>query len=129
MYVGAGLWQNLDSSRIRGAYGAVFVRSITCRLPPWLLRYGTRESAAVSGERYLRAVRADAIGSRRSLGVWEAKRHRVDGGLSLRLVGQRMVERSLRDEFDRPDVDGSGQRLIDARLPRQSSCMACRAAA
>lgn len=95
MYVGAGLWQNLDFfTEFEERYGAVFVRSNYLSIASdGYLRYGTRDPLRCLASRYCTVSEQMHIpGLGGAWAVWEAKRHRVDGGLSLGgWWGQRMV--------------------------------------
>jgi hypothetical protein len=117
MYVGAGLWQNLDFfTEFEELYGAVFVRSNYLSIASdGYLRYGTRDPLRCLASRYCTMSEQMHIpGLGGAWAVWEAHRHRVDGGLSLGgWWGQRMVNVALEEasipvlEFDVDPVDAN----------------------
>src|SRR5437762_12948540 len=117
MYVGAGLWQNLDFfTEFEDRYGAVFVRSNYLSIASdGYLRYGTRDPLRCLASRYVTVSEQMHIpGLGGAWAVWEAKRHRIDGGLSLGgWWGQRMVNVALEEadipvlEFDVDPVDAN----------------------
>jgi hypothetical protein len=102
MYVGAGLWQNLDFfTEFEDKYGAVFVRSNYLSIASdGYLRYGTRDPLRCLASRYVTISEQMHIpGLGGAWAVWEAKRHRVDGGLSLGgWWGQRIINLALEEE-------------------------------
>jgi hypothetical protein len=108
MYVGAGLWQNLEFfTRFEEQYGAVFVRSNYLSIASdGYLRYGTRDPLRCLASRYVtisEQMHMPGLGG--AWAVWEAKRHRVDGGLSLGgWWGQRIINVAL-EENDIPVLD------------------------
>ncbi|HLZ26822.1 MAG TPA: 2-hydroxyacyl-CoA dehydratase family protein [Chloroflexota bacterium] len=108
MYVGAGLWQNLDFfTEFEERYGAVFVRSNYLSIASdGYLRYGTRDPLRCLASRYCAMSEQMHIpGLGGAWAVWEARRHRVDGGLSLGgWWGQRMVNIAL-EEADIPVLE------------------------
>jgi benzoyl-CoA reductase subunit B len=108
MYVGAGLWQNLEFfTRFEEKYGAVFVRSNYLSIASdGYLRYGTRDPLRCLASRYVTVSEQMHIpGLGGAWAVWEAKRHRVDGGLSLGgWWGQRIINLAL-EENDIPVLD------------------------
>jgi benzoyl-CoA reductase subunit B len=101
MYVGAGLWQNLDFfTEFEETYGAVFVRSNYLSIASdGYLRYGTRDPLRNLASRYTAISEQMHIpGLGGAWAVWEAKRHRVDGGLSLGAWwGQRIINVALEE--------------------------------
>jgi benzoyl-CoA reductase subunit B len=101
MYVGAGLWQNLDFfTEFEDRYGAVFVRSNYLSIASdGYLRYGTRDPLRCLASRYTAISEQMHIpGLGGAWAVWEAKRHRIDGGLSLGgWWGQRIINVALED--------------------------------
>jgi hypothetical protein len=101
MYVGAGLWQNLDFfTEFEERYGAVFVRSNYLSIASdGYLRYGTRDPLRCLASRYTTMSEQMHIpGLGGAWALWEAKRHRVVGGLSLGgWWGQRMVNLALEE--------------------------------
>ena len=108
MYVGAGLWQNLEFfTQFEEQYGAVFVRSNYLSIASdGYLRYGTRDPLRCLASRYVTVSEQMHIpGLGGAWAVWEAKRHRVDGGLSLGgWWGQRIINIAL-EENDIPVLD------------------------
>jgi hypothetical protein len=108
MYVGAGLWQNLDFfTEFEERYGAVFVRSNYLSIASdGYLRYGTRDPLRCLASRYCAMSEQMHIpGLGGAWAVWEARRHRVDGGLSLGgWWGQRIVNVAL-EEADIPVLE------------------------
>lgn len=117
MYVGAGLWQNLEFfTEFEERYGAVFVRSNYLSIAAdGYLRYNTRDPLRALASRYTAMSEQMHIpGLGGAWAVWEAKRHRVDGGLSLGgWWGQRMVNVALEEagipimEWDVDPVDAN----------------------
>lgn len=117
MYVGAGLWQNLEFfTEFEERYGAVFVRSNYLSIASdGYLRYNTRDPLRCLASRYTAMSEQMHIpGLGGAWAVWEAKRHRVDGGLSLGgWWGQRMVNVALEEagipvmEWDVDPVDAN----------------------
>jgi hypothetical protein len=117
MYVGAGLWQNLEFfTEFEERYGAVFVRSNYLSIASdGYLRYGTRDPLRCLASRYTALSEQMHIpGLGGAWAVWEARRHRVDGGLSLGgWWGQRMVNVALEEagipvlEWDVDPVDAN----------------------
>ncbi len=117
MYVGAGLWQNLDFfTEFEEKYGAVFVRSNYLSIASdGYLRYGTRDPLRCLASRYCTISEQMHIpGLGGAWAVWEAQRHRIDGGLALGgWWGQRMVNIALEEagipvlEFPVDPVDGN----------------------
>jgi hypothetical protein len=117
MYVGAGLWQNLEFfTEFEERYGAVFVRSNYLSIASdGYLRYGTRDPLRCLASRYCAMSEQMHIpGLGGAWAVWEAMRHRVDGGLSLGgWWGQRMVNVALEEagipvlEWDVDPVDAN----------------------
>jgi benzoyl-CoA reductase subunit B len=117
MYVGAGLWQNLDFfTEFEERYGAVFVRSNYLSIASdGYLRYNTRDPLRCLASRYSAMSEQMHIpGLGGAWAVWEAKRHRVGGGLSLGgWWGQRMVNLALEEagipvmEWDVDPVDAN----------------------
>jgi hypothetical protein len=117
MYVGAGLWQNLDFfTEFEERYGAVFVRSNYLSIASdGYLRYGTRDPLRCLASRYCAMSEQMHIpGLGGAWAVWEARRHRVDGGLSLGgWWGQRMINVALEEanipvlEWDVDPVDAN----------------------
>jgi hypothetical protein len=101
MYVGAGLWQNLEFfTEFEERYGAVFVRSNYLSIASdGYLRYGTRDPLRCLASRYVTVSEQMHIpGLGGAWAVWEAKRHRVDGGLSLGgWWGQRIINVALEE--------------------------------
>jgi hypothetical protein len=101
MYVGAGLWQNLDFfTEFEDKYGAVFVRSNYLSIASdGYLRYGTRDPLRCLASRYVTVSEQMHIpGLGGAWALWEARRHRVDGGLSLGgWWGQRIINLTLED--------------------------------
>jgi hypothetical protein len=101
MYVGAGLWQNLDFfTEFEEKYGAVFVRSNYLSIASdGYLRYGTRDPLRCLASRYVTVSEQMHIpGLGGAWAVWEAKRHRIDGGLSLGgWWGQRIINVALEE--------------------------------
>jgi hypothetical protein len=102
MYVGAGLWQNLDFfTEFEAKYGAVFVRSNYLSIASdGYLRYGTRDPLRCLASRYSTVSEQMHIpGLGGAWALWEARRHRIDGGLSLGgWWGQRIINVALEDE-------------------------------
>jgi len=117
MYVGAGLWQNLEFfTEFEERYGAVFVRSNYLSIASdGYLRYNTRDPLRCLASRYTAMSEQMHIpGLGGAWAVWEARKHRVDGGLSLGgWWGQRMVNVALEDagipvmEWDVDPVDAN----------------------
>ncbi|MBV9580540.1 MAG: 2-hydroxyacyl-CoA dehydratase, partial [Chloroflexi bacterium] len=117
MYVGAGLWQNLGFfTEFEERYGAVFVRSNYLSIASdGYLRYDTRDPLRCLASRYCTMSEQMHIpGLGGAWAVWEARRHRVDGGLSLGgWWGQRMVNIALEEagipvlEWDVDPVDAN----------------------
>jgi benzoyl-CoA reductase/2-hydroxyglutaryl-CoA dehydratase subunit BcrC/BadD/HgdB len=117
MYVGAGLWQNLDFfTEFEDKFGAVFVRSNYLSIASdGYLRYGTADPLRCLASRYCTMSEQMHIpGLGGAWAVWEAQRHRVDGGLALGgWWGQRMVNVALEEagipvlEFPVDAVDGN----------------------
>ncbi|MBV9601255.1 MAG: 2-hydroxyacyl-CoA dehydratase [Chloroflexi bacterium] len=117
MYVGAGLWQNLDFfTEFEERYGAVFVRSNYLSIASdGYLRFDTRDPLRCLASRYCTISEQMHIpGLGGAWAVWEARRHRVDGGLSLGgWWGQRMVNVALEEagipvlEWDVDPVDAN----------------------
>ena len=117
MYVGAGLWQNLEFfTEFEERYGAVFVRSNYLSIASdGYLRFNTRDPLRCLASRYSALSEQMHIpGLGGAWAVWEAKRHRVDGGLSLGgWWGQRMVNVALEEagipvmEWDVDPVDAN----------------------
>jgi benzoyl-CoA reductase/2-hydroxyglutaryl-CoA dehydratase subunit BcrC/BadD/HgdB len=101
MYVGAGLWQNLDFfTEFEEKYGAVFVRSNYLSIASdGYLRYGTRDPLRCLASRYVTVSEQMHIpGLGGAWALWEARRHRVDGGLSLGgWWGQRIINLALEE--------------------------------
>jgi hypothetical protein len=86
MYVGQGLWQNLDFfTEFEQKHGAVFVRSNYLSIASdGYLRYGTRDPIRALASRYVtmsEQMHIPGLGSEWAL--HEARMHRVDGGLSI----------------------------------------------
>ena len=117
MYVGAGLWQNLEFfTEFEERYGAVFVRSNYLSIASdGYLRYNTRDPLRALASRYSAISEQMHIpGLGGAWAAWEARRHRVDGGLSLGgWWGQRMVNIALEEagipvmEWDVDPVDAN----------------------
>jgi benzoyl-CoA reductase/2-hydroxyglutaryl-CoA dehydratase subunit BcrC/BadD/HgdB len=117
MYVGAGLWQNLDFfTEFEETYGAVFVRSNYLSIASdGYLRYGTRDPLRCLASRYVTVSEQMHIpGLGGAWAVWEAKRHRVDGGLGLGgWWGNRIINVALEEagipvmEWDVDPVDAN----------------------
>lgn len=117
MYVGAGLWQNLDFfTEFEATYGAVFVRSNYLSIgSDGYLRYGTRDPLRCLASRYVTVSEQMHIpGLGGAWAVWEAKRHRVDGGLGLGgWWGNRIINVALEEagipvmEWDVDPVDAN----------------------
>ena len=100
MYVGAGLWQNLEFfTEFEERTARSSSARTTCRSPRTVSPLRHARSAALSGQPLHGHVRADAHpGPGRRLGLWEAKPHRVDGGLSLGgWWGQRIINVALEE--------------------------------
>ena len=101
MYVGAGLWQNLEFfTEFEERYGAVFVRSNYLSIASdGYLRYGTRDPLRCLASRYTALSEQMHIpGLGGAWAIWEAKRHRIDGGLSLGgWWGQRIINVALEE--------------------------------
>lgn len=108
MYVGAGLWQNLEFfTEFEETYGAVFVRSNYLSIASdGYLRYGTRDPLRCLASRYVTVSEQMHIpGLGGAWALWEARRHRVDGGLSLGgWWGQRIINLAL-EEHGIPVLD------------------------
>jgi benzoyl-CoA reductase subunit B len=108
MYVGAGLWQNLDFfTEFEEKYGAVFVRSNYLSIASdGYLRYGTRDPLRCLASRYVTISEQMHIpGLGGAWAIWEARRHRVNGGLSLGgWWGQRIINLAL-EEHGIPVLD------------------------
>ena len=102
MYVGAGLWQNLEFfTEFEERYGAVFVRSNYLSIASdGYLRYGTRDPLRCLASRYTALSEQMHIpGLGGAWAIWEAKRHRIDGGLSLGgWWGQRIINVALEEK-------------------------------
>ena len=102
MYVGAGLWQNLDFfTEFEEKYGAVFVRSNYLSIASdGYLRYGTRDPLRCLASRYVTISEQMHIpGLGGAWAIWEARRHRVNGGLSLGgWWGQRIINFALEEQ-------------------------------
>jgi hypothetical protein len=117
MYVGAGLWQNLDFfTEFEETYGVVFVRSNYLSIASdGYLRYGTRDPLRCLASRYVTVSEQMHIpGLGGAWAVWEAKRHRVDGGLGLGgWWGNRIINVALEEagipvmEWDVDPVDAN----------------------
>lgn len=101
MYVGQGLWQNLDFfSEFEEKYGAVFVRSNYLSIASdGYLRYGTRDPLRALASRYCTMSEQMHIpGLGGAWAVWEARTHRIDGGLSIAgWWGGRLVNHALEE--------------------------------
>jgi benzoyl-CoA reductase subunit B len=101
MYVGQGLWQNLDFfMEFEERYGAVFVRSNYLSIASdGYLRYGARDPLRALASRY--ATMSEQMHIPGLGGAWalaEAERHRVDGGLSIEgWWGNRMINLALEE--------------------------------
>lgn len=102
MYVGQGLWQNLDFfTDFEQRYGAVFVRSnylsIAC---DGYLRYPERDPLRALASRYVTMSEQMHIpGPGGAWARWEAQRHRIDGGLSIgSWWGGRMISLGLEEQ-------------------------------
>jgi benzoyl-CoA reductase/2-hydroxyglutaryl-CoA dehydratase subunit BcrC/BadD/HgdB len=117
MYVGQGLWQNLDFfTEFEEKYGAVFVRSNYLSIASdGYLRYGTRDPIRALASRYAtmsEQMHMPGLGS-----AWaehEARTHRIDGGLSIAgWWGIRAINKSLEEagipilDFPVDAVDGN----------------------
>jgi hypothetical protein len=102
MYVGQGLWQNLDFfTEFEEKFGAVFVRSNYLSIASdGYLRYGARDPLRALASRYTTMSEQMHIpGLGGAWAVWEADRHRIDGGLSIGgWWGGRMVDFALEAE-------------------------------
>ncbi len=86
MYVGQGLWQNLDFfTEFEEKYGAVFVRSNYLSIASdGYIRYGGRDPIRALASRYVtmsEQMHIPGLGS--AWAIEEARTHRVDGGLSI----------------------------------------------
>ena len=86
MYVGQGLWQNLDFfTEFEEKYGAVFVRSNYLSIASdGYIRYGARDPIRALASRYVtmsEQMHIPGLGS--AWAIDEARTHRVDGGLSI----------------------------------------------
>lgn len=101
MYVGQGLWQNLDFfTHFEETYGAVFVRSNYLSIASdGYLRYGTSDPIRALASRYVTMSEQMHIpGLGGAWALWEAERHRVDGGLSIEgWWGNRMINVALEE--------------------------------
>jgi benzoyl-CoA reductase subunit B len=102
MYVGQGLWQNLDFfTDFEQRYGAVFVRSNYLSIAAdGYLRYPVRDPLRALASRYVTMSEQMHIpGLGGAWAKWEARRHRVDGGLSIdRWWGARLINLALEEE-------------------------------
>jgi benzoyl-CoA reductase subunit B len=101
MYVGQGLWSNLDFFiEFEEKYGAVFVRSNYLSIASdGYLRLGGRDPLRALASRYTAMSEQMHIpGLGGAWAVEEARRHRVDGGLSIEgWWGNRMVNLALEE--------------------------------
>ncbi|MFC3077440.1 2-hydroxyacyl-CoA dehydratase [Phenylobacterium terrae] len=101
MYVGQGLWQNLDFfTEFEERYGAVFVRSNYLSIASdGYLRYGGRDPVRALASRYCtmsEQMHIPGLGS--AWAIEEARRHRVDGGLAIEgWWGGRMINVALEE--------------------------------
>lgn len=86
MYVGQGLWQNLQFfTEFEQKYGAVFVRSNYLSIASdGYMRYGGRDPLRALASRYCTMSEQMHIpGLGAEWAKWEARTHRCDGGLSI----------------------------------------------
>ena len=101
MYVGAGLWQNLDFfTEFEKEYGAVFVRSNYLSIASdGYLRYNLRDPLRALASRYVTiSLQMHYPPWSHAWALWEARRHRVDGGLQLGSnFGERFITKMLED--------------------------------
>jgi benzoyl-CoA reductase/2-hydroxyglutaryl-CoA dehydratase subunit BcrC/BadD/HgdB len=116
MYVGQGLWQNLDFfTEFEERYGAVFVRSNYLSIASdGYLRCGGKDPLRALASRYCtmsEQMHIPGLGSAWALD--EAREHRVDGGLSVAgWWGARMINVALEEagipvlDFPADPVDG-----------------------
>lgn len=117
MYVGQGLWQNLDFfTEFEEKYGAVFVRSNYLSIASdGYLRYGTRDPLRCLASRYVTMSEQMHIpGTGSAWAIHEAREHRVDGGLAIEgWWGGRMINVALEEagipilDFPVDAVDGN----------------------
>jgi benzoyl-CoA reductase subunit B len=102
MYVGQGLWQNLDFfTEFEQRYGAVFVRSNYLSIASdGYMRYGTSDPLRALASRYVTMSEQMHIpGLGGAWAKWEARTHRIDGGLSIEgWWGGRMINRALEED-------------------------------
>jgi benzoyl-CoA reductase subunit B len=124
MYVGLGLWQNLDFfTEFEQKYGAVFVRSNYLSIASdGYMRYGGRDPLRALASRY--ATMSEQLHIPGLGGAWavhEAHRHRIDGGLSIAgWWGGRMINVALEKEgipvLDFPADAVNGANWDDAKM-------------
>jgi hypothetical protein len=117
MYVGQGLWQNLDFfTEFEERYGAVFVRSNYLSIASdGYMRYGTRDPLRNLASRYVTMSEQMHIpGTGSAWAIHESRRHRIDGGLSIEgWWGGRMINVALEEagipilDFPVDPVDGN----------------------
>jgi hypothetical protein len=117
MYVGQGLWQNLDFfTEFEEKYGAVFVRSNYLSIASdGYIRYGGKDPIRALASRYVtmsEQMHIPGLGS--AWAIDEARSHRVVGGLSISgWWGVTTVNRALEEagipvlEFPVDAVDGN----------------------
>jgi benzoyl-CoA reductase subunit B len=117
MYVGQGLWQNLDFfTEFEQSHGAVFVRSNYLSIASdGYVRHGTRDPLRALASRYVTMSEQMHIpGLGAAWASHEARRHRVDGGLAIEgWWGGRIINVALEEEgipildFPVDPVDGN----------------------
>jgi benzoyl-CoA reductase subunit B len=99
MYIGAGLWQNLDFfTEFEDSHGAVFVRSNYLSIASdGYLRFGTRDPLRCLASRYVAiSLQMHYPPWSHAWALWDSKRHRVSGGLQLGAFwGERLITREL----------------------------------
>ncbi len=117
MYVGQGLWQNLDFfTEFEEKYGAVFVRSNYLSIASdGYIRYGGKDPVRALASRYVtmsEQMHIPGLGS--AWAIDEARSHRVIGGLSIAgWWGVTTINRALEEagipvlEFPVDAVDGN----------------------
>jgi len=117
MYVGQGLWQNLDFfTEFEERYGAVFVRSnyLSIASDGYLRHGAVKDPLRALASRYCTMSEQMHIpGLGAAWAIHEARTHRVDGGLSVAgWWGARMINVALEEagvpvlEFPADPVDG-----------------------
>ena len=117
MYVGQGLWQRLEFfTQFEESHGAVFARSNYLSIASdGYLRYGLRDPLRALASRYVTmSIQMHMPGLGSAWALWEANRHRIDGGLQIGgWWGHRSITKSLEEhgipvlDLDVDAVDGN----------------------